>query len=300
MLELRVHGDRAAMAGVADRIADLPGVRHLAVTDGWRSGETSVAADIAADRADHVLRVLVDLGVPPGDIALVHLDRLGSTPDPSDSLGVVWADVLGQAQARAQTPARYVVLMAAAGVVATFAVTERSPVLLVGAMAISPDLLPITAACTGLVLRRWRLALRGIVALVVGLAVAGVVAAVVTVALDAFSLLPDGFTLGAIPAGQDHVNTGTILIGLAAGVAGMLSVESRGSSAVGVAISVTTIPASAYLGVGIGLGELGKALPALGVLSVNVVMMLLGGWSALAVQRRRSREHELAVTPRAS
>jgi hypothetical protein len=158
MLQLRVHGQRAAMVEVADGIGELAGVRHLAVSDGWRSGEASVTADIAADRADHVLRVLVQLGVPSGDIALVHLDRLGSTPDPADSLGVVWADVLGQAQARAQTPARYVVLMAAAGIVATFAVTERSPVLLVGAMAISPDLLPITAACTGLVLRRWRLA----------------------------------------------------------------------------------------------------------------------------------------------
>jgi Domain of unknown function (DUF389) len=42
------------------------------------------------------------------------------------------------------------------------------------------------------------------------------------------------------------------LIALAAGVAAILFFETRASAAVGVAISVTTIPASAYLGVAIG------------------------------------------------
>ncbi len=295
MLQLRVHGQRAAMGEVADRIGELAGVRHLAVTDAWHDGEAALTADIAADRADRVLRVLAELGVPSSEIALVHLDRLGSTPDPSDSLGVVWADVLGQAQARAQTPARYVVLMVAAGVVAAFAVLEQSPVLIVGAMAISPDLLPITAACTGLVLRRARLALRGVAALAIGLAVAGLVAGLVAAALDVFSLLPADFKLGTIPAAQGHVGTSTILVAFAAGVAGMLSVESRGSSAVGVAISVTTIPAIAYLGVGIGVGETEKALPALTVLGANVAMMLIGGWGALAVQRWRTGERDARV-----
>jgi uncharacterized membrane protein len=72
---------------------------------------------------------------------------------------------------------------------------------------------------------------------------------------------------------------------LAAGVAGMLAVETRAGSAVGVAISVTTIPAVAYLGVAVGIGELDKAKSAVNVLLVNVAMMLLGGSIALAAQR---------------
>jgi hypothetical protein len=91
--------------------------------------------------------------------------------------------------------------------------------------------------------------------------------------------------LGDIPAAQTHVNASTILVALAAGVAGMLAVETRASSAVGVAISVTTVPAVAYLGVATGIGELGKALSALTVLGVNVAMMLIGGSSILALQR---------------
>jgi uncharacterized hydrophobic protein (TIGR00271 family) len=170
-------------------------------------------------------------------------------------------------------------------VIAGLAVINESSVLIVGAMAISPDLLPVTAACTGLVLRRWRLVRRGLGALVLGLAVACALAVAVTFLLDVFDLLPAGFTLGEIPAAQTHVNATTILVAFAAGVAGMLAVETRASSAVGVAISVTTIPASAYIGVALGTGELGKSWSAFGVLDVNVAMMLLGGSIALATQR---------------
>ena len=65
----------------------------------------------------------------------------------------------------------------------------------------------------------------------------------------------------------------------------MLAVETRASSAVGVAISVTTIPAAAYLGVALGTGVLRASLSAVAVLGVNVAMMVIGGSGALAVQR---------------
>ena len=51
------------------------------------------------------------------------------------------------------------------------------------------------------------------------------------------------------------------------------------------AISVTTIPASAYLGVATGVGEEIEALGALLVLGVNVVMLVVGGCLTLVVQR---------------
>ena len=86
-----------------------------------------------------------------------------------------------------------------------------------------------------------------------------------------------------------------------AGIAGMLALESRASAAVGVAISVTTIPASAYLGVAAGLGELEKATEALAVLGINVTMLVTGGTLALAVQRalgrRAAMRHEVSRAP---
>jgi len=62
-------------------------------------------------------------------------------------------------------------------------------------------------------------------------------------------------------------------------------VETRAGAAVGVAISVTTIPAAAYLGVALGIGELRTSLSGLAVLAANIAMMLVGGSLALAIQR---------------
>ena len=105
--------------------------------------------------------------------------------------------------------------------------------------------------------------------------------------LNLFDLLPNGFDLSEIPITQTHVEASTFFVALAAGVAGMLAVETRADSAVGVAISVTTIPAAAFLGVALGVGDLSHSLSALAVLGANVAMMLIGGSTALAVQRAR-------------
>ena len=90
-------------------------------------------------------------------------------------------------------------------------------------------------------------------------------------------------------SGLTSVNATTIGVAAAAGVAGMLALEMRASAGVGVAISVTTIPAAAYLGVAAGLGQLDKVHGALAVLAVNIVMISLGGVATLLTQRRLKR-----------
>jgi uncharacterized hydrophobic protein (TIGR00271 family) len=273
------------MTAVAERLDALPGARHVSVLAARAEGAALVIADVRSGTADAALTTLESVGVPPGDVALVRLDTVAIEAGASEASALIWADVLGQARTQARATARYLVLMAAAGVIAALAVVNDSPTLIVGAMAISPDLLPVTAACTGLVFGRSRLVGRGLAALAVGLGVAGLVAAVVSVFLDQLDLMPQGFSLDEFSAVQTHVNTTTILVAFAAGIAGMLAVETRASAAVGVAISVTTIPASAYLGVALGIGELDKSLSAAAVLGANVAMMLAGGSLALAVQR---------------
>lgn len=295
MLQLRIYGDTGVLGPVAEDLGSLSGVRHVGLGDGRAGGQGLVTADVRPEAADQALASLDRLGVPAEDISLVRFETIGPAAV-SEPLVLVWADVLSQARLRARAPARYLILMAVAGVVAGLGVINLSSILVVGAMAISPDLLPVTAACTGLVLRRWRLVGRGVVALLLGLAVAWALAATVTLSLRAADLLPSGFTLHEIPAAQTHVNATTIIVAFAAGLAGMLAVETRASSAVGVAISVTTIPAAAYLGVAVGVGALEKSGSALAVLGANIVMMLLGGSLALGAQRLAAAR---AVTPRA-
>ena len=86
-----------------------------------------------------------------------------------------------------------------------------------------------------------------------------------------------------------EVGVGTIGVALAAGVAGVLAFESRAGAAVGVAISVTTIPAAAMAGVASGLGDWSLALGALTLLGVNVVSLIVAGFATLVVQRFISR-----------
>ena len=111
-----------------------------------------------------------------------------------------------------------------------------------------------------------------------------------SLALDVTGGLPQHFQVGETAlSGLTSVNATTIGVAVAAGVAGMLALETRASAGVGVAISVTTIPAAAYLGVAAGVGEVGEVPGAFAVLGVNIVMISAGGALTLLVQRRLGR-----------
>jgi uncharacterized hydrophobic protein (TIGR00271 family) len=287
MLQLRVFGESSAVGEVAKRLGDMPGARHVSVVDGVREGSALITADVGASVADGALQMVRAAGIPAEDISLLRLDAIGPAAGTDEPVTQVWADLLGQARVNARTTVLYLVYMAVAGVIGAFGVIDEDQILIVGAMAVAPDLLPITAACTGLVLGRGRLFGRGLAAMALGLGTACILAAAVTGFLDLFDLLPAEFKVHEVGlASQQHIEAETIMVALAAGVAGMLAVETRASMAVGVAISVTTIPAAAFLGVAIGVGELSKSLSALGVLATNVAMMIAGGSAALAIQRR--------------
>jgi uncharacterized membrane protein len=85
------------------------------------------------------------------------------------------------------------------------------------------------------------------------------------------------------------VNVATVVVAFFAGIAGMLSFETKASAAVGVAISITTIPAASFCGAAIAIGDLDGAGGAVGVLAVNIVMLVLAGTLTLLLQRRMGR-----------
>ena len=139
-----------------------------------------------------------------------------------------------------------------------------------------------------LVGRRWTLVWTSAGTLATGLALVAAVAALLTFLLNLTGLLASGFDVAnsSISDLAAHTDYSTLLVALAAGVAAMISFETRASAAVGVAISVTTIPASAYLGVALGNGEADEVLGALLVLAINVTLLTVAGTTTLAVQRR--------------
>jgi uncharacterized hydrophobic protein (TIGR00271 family) len=290
MLQLRIYGPSDSLTDLGRGLEDDGGARNVALAPAVRAGHVLLTAEVHPESADAVLEALARGGVAQDDIALVRVEDITLMAPGRNATSLVWADLLGQARANARPVARFLVFMIVAGVIAGYGVIEANQILIVGAMAVSPDLLPIVAACVGLASRRGRLIRHALVTLVVGLGATCATALLLAVVLDLLDLLPSGFDVGESGlSGLTTVNDSTIVVALAAGVAGTLALETRASSAVGVAISITTIPAAAYLGVAAGVGEAHKVAGAAAVLGVNVAMLLLAGTATLIVQRRLAR-----------
>jgi uncharacterized hydrophobic protein (TIGR00271 family) len=286
MLHLRVYGPPSVLTHLAETLEERGDVSHSVVAEGVRPGRAVLTADVIPGSTDAVLE-FVGGHVPAHDVAIARLDEIGIAAPGRSSASLIWADVLGLAHRYARPVARYLAFMATAGVIAGFGVVQDNSILIVGAMAVSPDLLPIAGTCVGLVARRGALALRAFLTLALGLSVTCAAAIALSAFLDALDLLPSGFTVGESSlSGLTTVNSATIGVALAAGIAGMLALETRASSAVGVGISITTIPAAAYLGVAAGIGQAHRVPGALAVLGVNVAMLVLAGSLTLLVQRR--------------
>ena len=278
------------MISVADRILEIDGVSRARIIPALPEGRSLVFGQVRHDATDALLAELQVLGVPREDVTLTRVEELGGGTPGEQNTSLIWADVVGLAGSDARIFSRYLAFMAVAGVIACYGVVDTNPILIVGAMAVSPDLLPITATAVGLVGRFLRLTARALLTLSVGMAMAILFATIFAFAQNELSLLPSGFNIEkTVLHGLAHVNDETIAVAFVAGVAGMLAFETRASSGVGVAISVTTIPAAAYLGVALGLGEGSKALGALAVLATNVAMMVAGACITLAGQRTLAR-----------
>jgi uncharacterized hydrophobic protein (TIGR00271 family) len=290
MIALEVFGETPAMTSVAERLGEIDGASRVRMEPAVSDGRSVVLAHVSHDSTDQILAELRALSIRPADMTLMRIEELGGGLPGDEDTSLIWADVLGLAGSNSRLIGRYLAFMAVAGVIACYGVVDTNPILIVGAMAVSPDLLPITATAVGLVGRSLRLAGKALLTLTVGMAVASGFAALFAYAQNQLSLLPSGFNINeTVLRSLATVNDETIAVAFVAGVAGMLAFETRASSGVGVAISVTTIPAAAYLGVAAGLGQGSKALGALAVLATNVVFMVAAAAITLSLQRYLAR-----------
>ena len=229
MIQLRVFGHSRVLDDIAKRLARIHGARHVILTGAGAAGVVLLTADLVEDAVDQAVALVKRAGLPSEDIVLVRLDAIGPAVAQRPLASVIWADLLNQAGANARPLARYLVFMAAAGVIAAFGVIYAETTLIVGAMAISPDTLPISATATALVLRRWRLAVRALLTLVAGLGCACAVGAALTFALHALGLGPSQLLPGQQGSLEalSTINISTPFVAFAAGVAGMLALEDQ-------------------------------------------------------------------------
>jgi uncharacterized hydrophobic protein (TIGR00271 family) len=294
MLRLRLAIEEHRANDLATALEGTGGVHQMVSMSREPTGAGVVLeADLLPAVADQVVELIQEWEIEDGSYLITRQEVIAPTPSHGAIKGgneFAWIEVMGEARANARPLGRYLALMAVAGVVAGIGVITDNPILIVGAMAVSPDLLPICAACVGFVAGRRPLVRRALSTLLYGILLTWAVSAALAWSLQAVGILTGDFQVHEEGLhGLASTDYSTILVALAAGVAAMLSFETRAASAVGVAISVTTIPASALFGVSIGLGEVSVSWGAAGVLAVNITLLLFSGSLTLALQTAFSR-----------
>ncbi len=188
-----VPPDRADAVGSA--LTDVQGVRHVVLGGSTSEGLMCLTAEVDGIAADEAIELLAGFGL---DWRNVTVSRAASIRPldwhhherSQDSDAHVWAEVVGRADENSQLAVAYLIFMISAGVISGIGVLTGSSVLVVGAMAISPDLLPISAAAIGLADHRWHLAGRAGRALAIGLITGAAAACAATAIVRIFGRRP--------------------------------------------------------------------------------------------------------------
>lgn len=309
MLHLRLITPADRTDEVVRLIDRTVGTTHLVVLPGAaREPEGDVVmCDVAREAGDELIGALRKLGIDScGAITAENIDlslseradkaEKDAPGEPADA--VLWEQLEEATHEESTLSITYVAFITLATMIAACGVVLDNAILIVGAMAVGPEFGPLAGVCTAIVQRAPRLALRSALALVVGFAVA----MAVTVGFSLFMDAVDLFSQAQLDA--DRPNTAFVyapdwfsfVVAVLAGAAGTLSLTSAKSGAlVGVAISVTTVPAAANAAVALFYDDTHQAWRSTEQLLLNLVAIILAGTLTLlaqkalwATQRRRA------------
>jgi uncharacterized hydrophobic protein (TIGR00271 family) len=257
-----------------------------------------VEADLPRESVNAAVDALRGLGVPAvGTVQLlpVHtwlsreaLEAEEQVPGASAD-AVVWAEVTQRAYEDSALTWTFLSFMILATLLAAIAVVTDSIILVIGAMVLGPEFVPIAAIGLGLVRRRRHLIRRALGTLAVGFSVAILaVTAMTAVARWSGMVEADDLVLQNRPGTAFIFSPSgwSIIIALIAGAAGVLSLTSAKSTGLaGVFISVTTIPAAGNIAVALVFANWEEVWGSSLTLVLNITGMGLAGWATLAVQQ---------------
>ncbi len=262
-----------------------------------------ISCDVADEDASYIVGDLRRMGIAQlGAIDITQIDAsvsLGADKAEATAVGrpadaVIWENVSARIDNQGLISTGMIALFGLSGVIAAVAILIDSAPIVVGAMALCPDFGPIAAFAVGVVRRRREEARGGLIALLVGFAVAIVAAFLAVKALTVVGVAPDVFNATNNTLAQTIAapNIYSVIVALCAGAAGMLSVTlGKASALVGVAVSITTIPAAAAIGLSLSYSDWSTMTGASGQLAVNIASLLLSATLMLAFQRRNYRRH---------
>ncbi|MFF9114295.1 DUF389 domain-containing protein [Streptomyces massasporeus] len=299
MLHLRLITPSDRTGEVVRLIEKTVGSTHLVVLPGAARDPAGdvVMCDVAREAGDELLAGLRELGIDTaGSIAVESIDlSLSKRADKAEadapgeaSDAVLWEHLSDATHEESTLSATYLAFITLATMIAACGVVLDNSILIVGAMAVGPEFGPLAGISTAVVRRQPRLAARSLIALLVGFAAAMAVTVAFSLFMDAVGL----FTEAQLEA--DRPNTGFIyapdrlsfVVAVLAGIAGTLSLTSAKSGAlVGVAISVTTIPAAANAAVALSYGDTKQTWGSTEQLLLNLLGIIVAGTATLLIQK---------------
>ncbi|GGW32799.1 DUF389 domain-containing protein [Streptomyces griseoloalbus] len=307
MLHLRLITPAEKTDDVVSLIEGTIGTTHLCVLPGAARNPAGdvVMCDVAREAGDDLLSGLQRMGLDTtGSIAVENIDlslskRADKAEDeaPGESAdAVLWEHLTEETHEESTLSVTYLAFITLATMIAACGVVLDNAILIVGAMAVGPEFGPLAGFSTAMVQRRPRLALRSVIALLVGFAVAMAVTVGFSLFMDAVGLFTQEQLEGERP------QTGFVyapdwfsfVVAVLAGAAGTLSLTSAKSGAlVGVAISVTTIPAAANAAVALSYGDTVQTWGSCEQLLLNLLGITLAGTLTLLAQKGLwARQHE--------
>ncbi|MEV0638803.1 DUF389 domain-containing protein [Streptomyces sp. NPDC050619] len=299
MLHLRLITPSDQTDAVVRLIDSTVGATHLVVLPSAARNPAGdvVMCDVAREAGDELLSALQRLGLDDtGSIAVENIDlslskRADKAEEDAPGEGadaVLWEHLTDATHEESTLSITYIAFITLATMIAACGVVLDNAILIVGAMAVGPEFGPLAGICTAMVQRAPRLALRSLIALLVGFAAAMAVTVGFSLFMDAVGL----FTEAQLEA--DRPNTSFIyapdwfsfVVAVLAGAAGTLSLTSAKSGAlVGVAISVTTVPAAANAAVALIYGDTNQTVRSTQQLLLNLLGIILAGTLTLLAQK---------------
>ncbi|MFI6286936.1 DUF389 domain-containing protein [Streptomyces sp. NPDC051018] len=310
MLHLRLITPADRTAEVVDLVERTVGATHIAVVPGAARDPRGdlVMCDVAREAGDELIGALQELGIDEsGSIAVDHIDlslsrRAEKAEEEAPGEGadaVLWEHLTDATHEESKLSVTYMAFMTVATMIAACGVVLDNAILIVGAMAVGPEFGPLAGFSTALVRRSPRLAWRSFLALIAGFAFA----MVATVGFSHLMTWLDLFSEAALDAERPNTNfiyqpdAFSFVVALLAGVAGTLSLTSAKSGAlVGVAISVTTVPAAANAAVAFSYDEYRQAWGSTEQLLLNLLGIVLAGTLTLVLQKMLWDRHRARRT----
>lgn len=299
MMHLRISVPADLVDDVLDVFADNPAVSHLSRIPGASLEPPGdiVMADVAREGVNEFVDRLNALGL--AEEGTLHIDQVRNwvsksglraeqvTPGASAD-AVVWSDVTQRAYEDSELNWTYLSFMTLATVLAAIAIVVDSQVLVIGAMVLGPEFVPIAGLGLAAVRRRGTLFRRAASTLVTGFAVAMVLTTLLALVARALGWAVEGDVTGPRP-GTDFIyspDKWSFIVALIAAAAGVLSLTSDKLGGLsGVFISVTTVPAAGNVALGLAFGVWDEVSASLVQLGLNISGMVVAGWLTLALQQ---------------